>query len=153
MSIQRGVILIKDNLLAKRNWSGSKKCPFCDLNETIQHLLFDCQHAKTIWRVVYVATGLTPLKSITHVFRNWLSGIRKKEKSLIFVGAAALMWAIWCTRNDLIFEKKIFTSFILVFSGEREDIRKTVCLAKALKIVSLDIFVKNGWTSNNRLWF
>ena len=63
-------------------------------------------HAKTIWRVVYVDTGLTPPKSITHILRNWLTGISKKEPSLIFVGAAALMWAIWCTRNDLIFEKK-----------------------------------------------
>ena len=35
-----------------------------------------------------------------------------KERRLIFVGAAALMWAIWYTRNDLIFEKKIFTSFM-----------------------------------------
>ena len=108
MSIQRGVILIKDNLLAKRNWSGSKKCPFCDLNETIQHLFFDCQHAKTIWRVVHVATGLTPPKSIRHMLRNWLTGISKQERSLIFVGAAALMWAICCTRNDLTFEKKIY---------------------------------------------
>ena len=107
--------LTKDNL-AKRNWSGSKKCCFCDLNETIQHLFFDCQHAKTIWRVVHA--GLTPPKSITHMLRNWLTGISNKERSLIFVGAAALIWAIWCTRNDLIFEKKIFSSFMqAVFRG------------------------------------
>ena len=33
----------------------------------------------------------------------WLTGISTKEGSLIFVGAAALMWAIWCTWNDYIF--------------------------------------------------
>ena len=162
MSIQRGVILIKDNLLAKRNWSGSKKCPFCDLNETIQHLFFDCQHAKTIWRVVHVATGLTPPKLITHMLRNWLTGISKKERSLIFVGAAALMWAIWCTRNDLIFEKKIFTSFMHETGDTGSDfgpcysmrIKERLCLAsKALEVVALDIFAKNGWRSNNRLCF
>jgi hypothetical protein len=75
--LQQGVILTKDNL-TKRNWSGSKKYCFCDLKETIQHLFFDCQHAKTIWRVVHVATGLTPPKSITHMLRNWLTGISKK---------------------------------------------------------------------------
>ena len=85
-----------------------------DLNETIQHLFFDCQCAKTIWRVVHVATGLTPPKLITHMLRNWLTGISKKEKSLIFVGAAALMWAIWCTRNNLIFEKK---NNYLIYAG------------------------------------
>jgi hypothetical protein len=91
--IQRGVILTKDNLV-KRNSSESKKCCFCDLNETIQHLFFGCQHAKTIWRVVQVAAGLTPPKSIAHMLRNWLMGISTKERNLIFVGAAALMWAI-----------------------------------------------------------
>ena len=50
----------------------------------------------------------------------WLTGISTKERSLIFVGAVAFMWAIRCTRNDLIFEKKIFTSFMqVVFKGER----------------------------------
>ncbi|KAG2631366.1 hypothetical protein PVAP13_2NG188200 [Panicum virgatum] len=57
--------------------------------------------------------------------------------------------------------KKIFTA---VFRGaywlrfwsllQREDTRKTVCLAsKALEVVALDIFAKNGWRSNNRLCF
>ena len=68
--------LTKDNL-AKRNWSESKKCCFCDLNETIQHLFFDCQHAKTIWRVVHVATGLTPPKSISHMLGHLLTGINQ----------------------------------------------------------------------------
>ena len=74
-----------------------------DLNETIHHLFFNCQHAKTIQRVVHVAAGLIPTKSIVYMLRNWLTGISVKEISLIFVGAAALMWAIWCTCNDLIF--------------------------------------------------
>jgi len=38
---------------------------------------------------------------------HWLTGINKKDRLLIFVGATALIWAIWCTRNDLIFEKNI----------------------------------------------
>ena len=84
-----------------------------DLNETIHHLFFNCQHAKTIWRVVHVTTSLTPPKLITHMLRNWLTGISKQERSLIFVGAAALMWAIWCTCNDLTFEKKIY----LIYAG------------------------------------
>jgi hypothetical protein len=63
-------------------------------------------HVKIISRVVQVATGLIPSKSMTHILRNWLTGISMKERRLIFVGAAALMWAIWCTRNDLICEKK-----------------------------------------------
>ncbi|RCV10732.1 hypothetical protein SETIT_2G132300v2, partial [Setaria italica] len=86
------------------------------------------------------------------------------EWLLIFVGVTALMWAIWCTRNDLVFEKKRFTSFHAVFRGaywlrfwsllQREESRETICSAsKALEIVALDIFAKNGWRSNNRLCF
>ena len=115
--LQQGVILTKDNL-AKRNWSGSKKCCFCDHNEIIQHLFYDCQHAKIIWRVVQVATGLTPPKSMTHMLWNWLTGISMKERRLIFVGAAALMWTIWCTRNDLIFEKK---NIYLIYAGSLQE--------------------------------
>ena len=50
---------------------------------------FYCQHAKIVWRIVHITTG-----------------INHKDRLLISVGATALMWAIWCTRNDLIFEKK-----------------------------------------------
>jgi hypothetical protein len=38
--------------------------------------------------------------------QNWLTGIENKTRRLIYVGVAALMWAIWCTRNDAVFEKK-----------------------------------------------
>ena len=39
--LHRKVILTKDNLI-KRNWSGDKSCCFCDKEESIQHLFFDC---------------------------------------------------------------------------------------------------------------
>ena len=41
------------------NWES--KCCFCYCNETIKlnHLFFDWQHAKIIWRIVYIATGPT----------------------------------------------------------------------------------------------
>ena len=45
--LQRGVILTKDNLVRK-NWKGSLKCCFCNCNESITHLIFDCHHAKEI---------------------------------------------------------------------------------------------------------
>jgi hypothetical protein len=76
--LQRGVILTKDNL-TKRNWVGSQKCCFCDCNETIKHLFFNCQHAKHICRVVQIATRLTTPRSVRLMLRNWLTGIAKKD--------------------------------------------------------------------------
>jgi hypothetical protein len=93
------------------------QCCFCDRNETIKLLFFDCQHAKVIWRIVYVATGLNPPRSINHMFRNWLTCIDIKTRRSIFVGVATLMCVIWCTRNDIIFEKKFTCSMQAVFRG------------------------------------
>ena len=47
--LHRKVILTKDNL-ARRNWEGNQSCVFCDKNETIQHLFFECPLARIIWR-------------------------------------------------------------------------------------------------------
>jgi hypothetical protein len=69
--LHRRVILTKDNL-AQKNWKGTQKCCFCYANEIIQYLLFDCRHAKQIWMIVYLATGLSPPKSVSHIFGNWL---------------------------------------------------------------------------------
>jgi hypothetical protein len=45
--LHRGVILTKDNI-AKRNCQGSKKCVFCHHDETIEHLFFQCEFARSI---------------------------------------------------------------------------------------------------------
>jgi hypothetical protein len=43
---------MKDNL-AKRNLDGCKKCVFCDLEESINHLIFVRPFARLVWRVVH----------------------------------------------------------------------------------------------------
>jgi hypothetical protein len=45
--LNRKEILTKDNL-AKRNWTGCKKCAFCDEEETIEHLFLKCKFASLI---------------------------------------------------------------------------------------------------------
>jgi len=116
--LQRGVILTKDNLVRK-NWKGSLKCCFYNCNESITHLLFDCHHAKEIWRIVYLATGLTPPRSVFHMLGNWLSNFSDKERRVMLVGAAALYWAIWRCRNDIIFNKTKYSPFIqAIFRGD-----------------------------------
>jgi hypothetical protein len=55
------VILTKDNL-AKRKWQGCKKCAFCDKDESIQHLFFECPLAKIIWRIIFMTFSLPPPK-------------------------------------------------------------------------------------------
>jgi hypothetical protein len=49
---------------------------------------------------------------------GWLMGMWREDKKQIFVGAAAIIWAIWCTRNDIVFDKKQNISFMqVIFKG------------------------------------
>ena len=111
--LQKEVILTKDNL-ARKNWKGSQKYVLCNLNESIQHLFLDCHYARMVWRMVYLATGLTQPRSIRHMFGSWLSNQNNKSRNLIWVGVAALCWAIWRTRNDIIFHRIKYNSILQV---------------------------------------
>ena len=106
--LRRGVILIKDNLV-KRNWHGSTKCMFCPHEETIKHLFFECSFARSIWSAIQIASNLYPPKSVANVFGNWLHGIDKKFRTVIRVGAIAVIWSLWLSRNDKVFNDKDFS--------------------------------------------
>ena len=108
--LRRGVILTKDNLI-RRNWHGSSQCIFCRHDETIKHLFFQCKFARSIWSVIQVASGLYPSCSVANIFGNWLHGIDHKFRNLLRVGALAVIWSLWLSRNDTIFNAKI-TSFL-----------------------------------------
>ena len=108
--LRRGVVLTKDNL-ARRNWPGSKKCCFCTHDETIKHLFFQCKFARSTWSVIQIASNLYPPTSVANIFGHWLDGISNRFKTLIRVGAYALIWSLWLCRNDLVFnDKKCFSS-------------------------------------------
>ncbi len=112
-SLLKGVALTKDNLV-RRNWHGSLKCCFCMRNKTIQHLFVECHCAKFLWRALQFTTGLYTAHSIPHIFENWLMGVDKKSTKLILVGASAICWAIWLCRNDMVFDKSPFMSYMQV---------------------------------------
>jgi hypothetical protein len=109
--LHRMEILTKDNLI-RRNWIGSESCCFCDGNEPIHHLFFDCPFAKIIWRIIHMMFGLSPPKNIKNLFGNWLKGIPKKDLIKIRVGVGAVIWTMWNTRNDFIFNKLKTSSFL-----------------------------------------
>jgi hypothetical protein len=45
--ITQNAILTKDNMI-KRNWQGDRHCRFCDKEENLVHLFFDCPLAKYV---------------------------------------------------------------------------------------------------------
>ena len=111
--VHKQVILTKDNLV-KRNWTGSTRCSFCDRDETIKHLFFECPLTRILWRTVQIAFNITPSSSVGMLFGTWLDGIEFDTARHIHVGVCALLWAIWNCRNDLAFNR---TTNIHFFAG------------------------------------
>ena len=87
--VHKQVILTKDNLV-KRNWTGSTRCSFCDREETIKHLFFDCPLARGLWRSVQIAFNITPPTSVNALFGTWLARIDSETARHIRVGVCAL---------------------------------------------------------------
>ena len=102
--LKRGVILTKDNL-ARRNWQGDKLCSLCHLPETIQHLFFDCYNAKFLWRAIHILYGIVPPTSINVLFDSWSKQGNKNLNMLLLTAASALLWALWISRNEIVFDK------------------------------------------------
>jgi hypothetical protein len=156
--LQKGVVLTKYNL-AKKNWKGSQQCVRCNMNETIQHMFLDCPSAKMIWTFIFYATNLTQPRSISHMFGTWLSNQHKDFKPLIWVGVAAICWAIWKCRNGIVFKKTKFNSVLqVIFRGaywlrfwaqlqRKEQAKDTlIAMSRKLEVVALQI-VNGGWNN------
>jgi hypothetical protein len=75
--LKKGIILTKDNLI-KRKWKGDRKCCFCNSDETIQHLFFDCHVAKFVWNAVYFTFGIDPPSSVTNMLGSCVKRVLSK---------------------------------------------------------------------------
>jgi hypothetical protein len=77
--LQKGVTLTKSNL-KRKNWKGSDKCCYCNCVETVDHLFFNCEFAKFIWRIIEIATGLQAPFGSVQFFGQWLNAFKPNLK-------------------------------------------------------------------------
>jgi hypothetical protein len=160
--LRQGVILTKDNL-AKRKWKGGTECCFCSAHETIQHLFFDCPVAWLIWSIVSITFDFRKPRSISDIFGAWLKGFRYKQRICVLLGVAAVCWAIWLSRNDVVFQRSkpnsclqvIFRSAFWIRSWSiltKEEERRSLLLgSRRLEMTALEIFSKFGWNASRRI--
>ena len=160
--VHKQVILTKDNLI-NHNWTGSTRCSFCDRDETIKHLFFDCPLERVLWRTVQIAFNITPPNSVSTLFGTWLVGIESETARHIRVGVCALLWAIWNCRNDLAFNRTTTIHFLQVLFRDTALIRmwslltpteareRLVTGSVRWEMVARDIFNRFGWRSCNRI--
>jgi hypothetical protein len=138
--IQLNAILTKDNL-AKRKWQGDKRCSFCNEEESIVHLFFDCYLARYIWSLITWVIGGNRRPSNLSQYWDWSNMFLPANKKIHMVGLSAVCWALWKTRNRVCFEGKrvrspteiicLASSLISYWAGLQKDDSKEVLEAGA----------------------
>jgi hypothetical protein len=107
--------------------------------------------------------AISPPSNINNMFGNWLNGITKKDKGCIRIGVCALLWAIWKVRNDFIFNKTTFPSFLQVIpltmhwihmrsflQPEEERLAMNIGCNR-MATVARDSYSRCGWRCDRRL--
>jgi hypothetical protein len=89
------------------------------------------------------------------MFGSWLSNQNSKIRALICLGIAALCWAIWSTRNDIIFHKIKYNSILqVIFRGaywlsfwaqlQRDEHNKNLLSSLSTKLEMVSLEQANG---------
>jgi hypothetical protein len=84
------------------------------VSESIQHLFLDCPMAKLVWGILCLTFGIRMPSDVGNLFGPWLRNFPKKKRNLILVGVVAFCWAIWISRNDIVFHKSHSLSILQV---------------------------------------
>ena len=88
--------------------TSSVKCPYCDQEETAEHLFFDCSYAQNIWR----ASGYSNSGSLQS------QGTQENKLGLLLHQDSTIpnqlkqlpwwiLWCIWKCRNKTVFQQKL----------------------------------------------
>ena len=107
--VENNAVLTKDNLIRK-HWLGSPSCYFCHVDESIDHLFFECPIAKSIWGIVGLCLGARDIPRNIRQYRSWISKWLPGGNAFYTCGCAAICWAIWKSRNKACFDKKVIKS-------------------------------------------
>jgi len=101
-----------------------EECATCDKLETTDHILFQCPIVVFMWSFLRNTLGWRSSPTNHAEFLvEFVDNCRgKKQKIILFICAGAL-WTIWKTRNDMVFNKKVLSSPVVI-------IYKTLMLIK-----------------------
>ena len=124
---------------------------------------FYCQNAKFLWRLISAVFNLPMPLNVNHMFTHWLYELRKQRKHQALVGACAILWAIWLTRNNITFNyARLSLSLQVLFRGtywiqfwalqQKEEERPPVLKGcRALECLAVEVFASNGCPFSNRI--
>jgi hypothetical protein len=137
---------------------------FCTQLESIQHLFFECHFAKFMWTTIHIAFNIPRPHSILHLFNDWATTGGLKNHKLCLIGAAALIWALWTSRNDLVFDNSPTKTYMQVlFQGTywlslwahlqklEDDGQLLLQACGLLETLAFQFFTDFGWCFKNRI--
>ena len=90
--------------LAKRNGPASGPCALCGVPEDADHTFFLCSLARFAWSAVREAAGVDWDPRSRPELVSSLSGFQGASRRVMWTCAAAMLWAIWNTRNKFTIE-------------------------------------------------
>ena len=98
------------------------------------------------------------------MFGNWLRGVGTKLKRQLLVGAYALCWAIWLSRNDVVFDKSQTKTYMQVLYRDTHWLRFCAQLQRrdedkealqkacqTMEVLVMQFFANHGWRFSNRI--
>ena len=88
-------------------------CPLCSLQpESLDHILLQCLHSQQIWIILAAELGqsITAETSFREHYERWMAKPwrRRLSKKIWMATFFAIAWNIWLTRNDIVFDSKVF---------------------------------------------
>jgi hypothetical protein len=111
-------LLTRDNL-AKRRAVHDGSCLFCDENESVSHLFFECVVAKQIWLMlteIFTGNHISSIDAMCHI---WLA-----SNSIFSITTAAFLWSLWKTRNNMCFQERQWSSLLTVWDRATSMLRR-----------------------------
>ena len=122
-------------------------CPLCAVHpESLDHILLSCSFSQQIWLSISAEFGQNLIAAATFKehYRNWMSvpGRKGLQKKVWILSFFAVAWNIWQTRNEVVFQNKVYNQEIML-----QDIRRRMAYwMKAWKDklpYSEDVLAKN----------
>jgi hypothetical protein len=67
-----------------------------------------------MWSAISIIFGTTKPANTSYLFGPWFRSFTHKQRNLVLVGVAMFCWALWLSRNDVVFHESKSKSILQV---------------------------------------
>lgn len=108
--LKANALAVGENLL-KRGIQVDGKCKRCGENESVIHVMALCPFAQRVWNKAPVVSGLllTSVQSVGELLTECTKTINLPPSGLVNPLYPWILWVLWTSRNQLLFEDKSFS--------------------------------------------